>query len=504
VSAHPVQWRMPSPIWPSTDSGDTTVLLRPALLRFASDTFMADLARLLSARPADLAAKVARPITFRLAGPGPPSDPPPAADALKLYQPAHGDFYLVAASLVCAIPGLPDRRVDAAAGDRAVFVLRRLVDGSELAWVDDPDSATGRSWLPLADGSSVADGEDLLPMFPVNFEDGDERRRLMVGYIPTASKESYVASALIDPRPTQPADTRFDDLEVRVIAPLKAMKERAAVTDPERIATSRFVLLDLAQLLATGASSAWKAIEDGVRPPAGNERTLYDTLANTFAAAGVTWRAALLQAWAQRRDITGESGQDPTLAIDLAFAPLDPDVLRSQVQNVMPASVSGATPAVAPVPVPKLDPRGAARYVLRCVYMRPQCGPLQPDVVSPPTEDFAIADFFDFDAPARDIQIVLPADTTLRDLRKFRNNVRFVISDQLRQQMSRISPLKDLADGKLAQGEPLSLGWICSFSIPIITIVALILLFVVLSLLNIIFWWLPFVRICLPLPLKGK
>ncbi|MEK9711619.1 MAG: hypothetical protein VW258_03555 [Thalassolituus sp.] len=42
--------------------------------------------------------------------------------------------------------------------------------------------------------------------------------------------------------------------------------------------------------------------------------------------------------------------------------------------------------------------------------------------------------------------------------------------------------------------------WICSFSLPVITIVAMILLMIMVSLLNIIFFWMPWVRICLPFP----
>ena len=54
--------------------------------------------------------------------------------ARKLYQPAHGRFYLVATSLVCRLPGLPDHVVDTAKGERAAFVLRRLgADGTEEA-----------------------------------------------------------------------------------------------------------------------------------------------------------------------------------------------------------------------------------------------------------------------------------------------------------------------------------------------------------------------------------
>lgn len=42
--------------------------------------------------------------------------------------------------------------------------------------------------------------------------------------------------------------------------------------------------------------------------------------------------------------------------------------------------------------------------------------------------------------------------------------------------------------------------WICSFSLPVITLVAMILLTIMISLLNIVFFWMPWVRICLPFP----
>jgi len=43
-------------------------------------------------------------------------------------------------------------------------------------------------------------------------------------------------------------------------------------------------------------------------------------------------------------------------------------------------------------------------------------------------------------------------------------------------------------------------GMVCSFSIPIITICALIMLILIVKLLDIIFFWMPFFQICLPLP----
>ena len=62
-----------------------------------------------------------------------------------------------------------------------------------------------------------------------------------------------------------------------------------------------------------------------------------------------------------------------------------------------------------------------------------------------------------------------------------------------------VSP--DLLDGG---GPKLGIQWICSFSLPVITLVAMILLMIMISLLNIVFFWLPWVRICLPFPKIGK
>jgi hypothetical protein len=50
-----------------------------------------------------------------------------------------------------------------------------------------------------------------------------------------------------------------------------------------------------------------------------------------------------------------------------------------------------------------------------------------------------------------------------------------------------------------------SIGMVCSLSIPIITICALILLIIIVSLLDIVFRWTPYFLLCFPLPgFKGK
>jgi hypothetical protein len=53
-------------------------------------------------------------------------------------------------------------------------------------------------------------------------------------------------------------------------------------------------------------------------------------------------------------------------------------------------------------------------------------------------------------------------------------------------------------------GPGLGIQWICSFSLPVITLVAMILLMIMISLLNIVFFWMPWVRICLPFPKMNK
>jgi hypothetical protein len=65
---------------------------------------------------------------------------------------------------------------------------------------------------------------------------------------------------------------------------------------------------------------------------------------------------------------------------------------------------------------------------------------------------------------------------------------------------------KDLDGGSSAcQADGASVGMICSLSIPIITICALIILIIMVTLLDMIFKWLPYLIFCFPLPkFSGK
>lgn len=548
MSAHVVQWVTASPLWSETlaEQNGTKrehAMQKPALLRFERDSFMQDVAKLLERDPESLKSMVATKKTYRLPAPG--ESAPPAPAGLKLYQAVHGHFNLVAATLVCRLPGLPEHDVATAAKETVSFVLRRLDDAEpdteEWAWVDDPAATNGKSWQHLdADhAGAVADDEELLPLFPVRYTSKDGRlRRLYVGLVPTSSGDAFKAAGKLSPlvpagssdKGAPSKDPRPDALTAKVTDPLRMLKaaptdapddapanKKQAIRDAmaaQRVEASRFLLLDFAELLHD--ELGWFAGASWTEPPVSDTkaRTLWSTLsARADSTKTTSWRDALTTAWSERLILSGDKQGGTTLDLDLHTPGLDPDTLDTAVKNALPdmatppattaVSVQGDV-AMEPPTVPKLDTRGTSHYVLRCVYRRPECGALCPDVVSARSDTFQIGSFFDLDAPARTISISMPVDTSIKDLRKLKKNVSFLLSNELRAQMNRVTDLNAALKGQFADGESLDVGLICSFSIPIITICALMVLMIFISLLNIVFWWMPFLRICFPIALKAK
>jgi len=162
-------------------------------------------------------------------------------------------------------------------------------------------------------------------------------------------------------------------------------------------------------------------------------------------------------------------------------------------------------------------------FCVRFVHLNEDCGPLHPPTLSKPSERFAMASFFDPDAPAREIKIMLPKDTSAAGLRKHARGTAFVMSDMLCGQVQRAKGLglidlirqvlpwplhKDIdvgAGGGCKNGNGADIGMICSLSIPIVTLCALILLMIIVTLLDFIFKWVPWLIACFPVPgLKAK
>lgn len=208
-----------------------------------------------------------------------------------------------------------------------------------------------------------------------------------------------------------------------------------------------------------------------------------------------------------------------------AQTPSGDSLLETQVKNALKATKKPPNTPPLPFAVAQsaVDMSAPGWYIIRCVFERPNCIEDDPIVMSEPTRPFQLASFFDPDAPARPIRISLPTDTSPTGLSKFNKNTAFVVSDILACQMERVGDLTlgDLVrsvlpwplhkslpepkEGSCAEGGGVSFGLICSLSIPIITICALILLMIIVTLLDQIFRWLPYFIACFPLPsLKGK
>jgi hypothetical protein len=190
--------------------------------------------------------------------------------------------------------------------------------------------------------------------------------------------------------------------------------------------------------------------------------------------------------------------------------------LEALVAAALPAEPVGPTPAIPIGARTPLDPQGRDRFVIRCVFERPQCAPVVPPLLSQPSEPFLLAGFFDPDAPARPIRIALPVDISPAGLRKFDKNAVFMVSDALCGQINRLKGLSlgDLIrsvlpwplhkDLSVPSSSPCRDGGLCvglaiSISLPIITICALIVLLVMVTLLDIIFHWLPYFIFVFPI-----
>lgn len=147
-----------------------------------------------------------------------------------------------------------------------------------------------------------------------------------------------------------------------------------------------------------------------------------------------------------------------------------------------------------------------ARYCLRAfVRVKADSGCPVKTIWSDYSEAFVIAPWYE--GAGTPAQIMMPDLTDRELLKSLKPNVSFVLPPSL-QCMLGGSP-KDMMEGKFSQSckkdnSGVTLGWICSFSIPIITLCAFIVLNIFLSLFDLFFRWMLFIKICIPFPKAGK
>ncbi len=640
---HPIRWQSPQPLW--ARFGETVRVAvtapdqtRPAILIRKKQSTSTTLAPTTNER-----SDVVHDVTVKV--------------PLKLYHPAHQRHYIVAANLVCAVPGFPDRTVGTGRREQVAFVLRRILPENQSAGAPKREygfvkDARGPHWERVPPHANAVDayahtvaGEELLPLFPLNFSDDlGHPRRLRAGVIPVGRREEYMGSprfetALPPGTSTSPVITgdpvavaktkksaRKEQLKFDVTEPWKALiramdKAAQRINSPDKSSdtsdddkrTNRrksalqanegaqlqswLILLDFADYLATHVPAVWSAVTSTAPTLVGlnaGQQSLFEWINSPRTAPGGGWQLSGRPFAATMRDALKQisepsvrgalEGAERTFVVkDVATSSWPPfyyllagvrevvsvppgsfalDGIHTSLDNAPTADdddveampeltdaetaarlvdrlvqlVMAAVDADVQTPAPPVPfavqlrdamtstPGDPGWFLLRCVYVHCECcGPLEPDVLSAPSQQFQLASFFDSDAPARPIRIALPIDTTPAGLRKHQKNTAFVISDVLCGQVNRLKGLgfvdlvlsvlpwpfhKDLDIGSDGLGPCKSgsanFGMICSLSIPIITICALILLFMIVLVLDIIFHWIPWLIICFPLRFRAK
>lgn len=446
---------------------------------------------------------------------------------VKLEQPVHRAFNLVLAEALCLVPGEP--RVDPARIESAGLVVRREGVAGLEGWLKQGGLALG--WQPLPGGAGDADSsydpdparrrarklganarllrrldslpgeadalaEDTAPLFPTPPEVATATgRTLLYGFLPVSSSERQ------EEAPPPPPFTAAD-VAARVPALLRA--DRASADVPPA---------------GTNVSVSQAQVRPESLPDAGGVRALVDALNYLAQEAGAFTGepyAAPLAALLRGIPLSGAAADNLFDLLALAYAVLierreDAGATAVEMPEAWPrltaASFERLVEAVHAAMVARwqrLAPAAArfdqadARYQVRCfIRVDPGDGCPPRIIWSPPSPAFTIKPWYESgDAPP--IQVELPALTPER-MRDLKPNVAFKVPPEIQQFMDKLN-LQGLLDGKVKKKAGVKFGMICGFSIPLITICAFIVLQIFLVLLHLAFFWLPFIRICIPFP----
>jgi hypothetical protein len=460
-------------------------------------------------------------------------NPPVGGGAMRLYQPVHRTFHIAMVDVACNTYGLP--RLDPERIESAGLVVRRIradSRGRSLSpeqmegWVQDGRALRG--WVPFGDPS-----QELLDPEP-------ERRpaELSAG---NPVVDSWLASL---PRSSLAAPGRESSTSLFVAPP-----EVCA-------ATRRSILYGMVPLTSDEQSERppeqppydeqW--FETGLRlhlPPfmraEASQRIPYPDTELSFADAGAQDLADFLIGLRQIRfefDALGDSPPSRELfaqlnRVSLRFRdgsrqPMG-DFLRRACQALLER---GSATVLMPVEWPQMDAVGGAAifqlvksrlrnsldsfvagegrydspdrsYRLRAfVRVRRDddgCPPVT--IWSDYSQPFTIARWYEpSDAPP--VRVELPDILKPNILKELKPNVAFSVPSDLFNFLNSNDP-KNLLAGKGSRGAGPTLDWICSFSIPIITLCAFIVLNIFLMLFDLIFQWMLFIKICIPFPRRS-
>lgn len=469
--------------------------------------------------------------------------------APRFYQPVQRTFYVALFEAVCELPGFP--RVDPQAIESAGMVIRRSgPQGSTQGWLSQRGQLTG--WIELD-----ASARDRDP-------DPQRRRSLTVGHAlidrqlsllrqvtaPAAMPLAEAVAPLYIAPPEVSAKLGRTVLyglipvtssEYAEAAPTLA----AALTIPGPDQTSadyaRLVANHMPFLLRTGGSETKGAFIQSL-----SNLTLNEALARRAALAGTRATGAdaalrdfmtVLRQVAVEMDAFGSSIDAQALLAELNSIKLTfpggsqqgvgdffrlatrvlvekdsgsfvmpvawPMIAEAQAQRIAQLVVGSLSrKLVADEQGEQRFAKAGAEYQVRGfvrVDRDPDCPPEL--IWSAESPRYQIAPWYEYADTGRPLpKIDLPDPFDGAALRKLKPNVSFRVPERLFNLINSMDPA-DVMDNKGASSSPgFGLDWICSFSIPIITICAFIVLNIFLSLFDLFFSWLIFIKICIPVP----
>lgn len=460
-----------------------------------------------------------------------------ADGVLELHLPMHRRFHLVLLEACCRRPGYP--RLDPAKLVGMGLVLRQAGQPGWLGWMKD--SSRRKGWLgipadtldpdpalrPLprstaarqvaaliaARRGEAAFSEETVPLFVAP---PDLCAKLgctvLYGLVPVASAEE---SDVTPPAPDYAGMPAAEAAAMRAHLS-EYLKARPALTMPcaGEVLDAGWKVLDINPASASGedarlgafgvflhqlmvelgafeggaAGSALLAALDSITLVLA--RDTYGSPTQTVTAGKFCARAA--------RILVGSEANPPDPAADPASVtmPLEWPAIGTTLGNRLSDLALACLPerfATLAPPTPKFD-RPSAQYAVRGFIRVQRQDGCPPKLIwsESYSEKFRILPWWEGDGPLA--KVALPG---LGDLRKLKPNVAFQVPSDIAN-LLRGDP-KDTMDGK-APAPGLDIMWLCSFSIPAITLCAFIVLGIFLSLLNLFFGWLAWIKICIPIP----
>lgn len=465
---------------------------------------------------------------------------------LKLFQPIQGQFHLVVMEVHCDQPGEP--RLDAARIAGAGLVVRRLQRDAKgrqnregwmhageglRGWVKtQADNPQGRAYDPdatrrltrpgtgqpvldqqlkqyLAEPEGAVLSEHEIPMFVAPPDVCKAAGKTYIyGLLPTTSSEKASAgAAAFDADALGPDSADFvahlhaqlRGLAIALPFPGQTIAPDMAAaafdkTHSEYARMQPFIKL-LQQLSAE--FDAFGDLPESQTVLTELNRIQLPLLNNRGEISGQTVAAGVFLQKAHRVLLLGDNLADaPAMpALWPAFGKETSDALASALSSALQTRFEALTGVAG-----RFDEKDA-RYCARA-FVRLKADAQCPErtIWSDYTRPYVIAPWYE-GSGAPPVQVPLPDPSDRDMLKQLKPNVSFVVPKSMQSLLA--GDPEDLLEGKKPADNGLNLDWICSFNIPIITICAFIVLNIFLSLFNLFFQWLLFIKICIPFPRKG-